>query len=123
MLFNKCLLTFICFVFQKFVMEFSSFHNSFGNFLIDKRTVISHYCLPITWCMFNVSVQILQKFKNPFSSREMDWIFNLALKDTLGAGLRVLLALRCAAILTFGMNYMTSRLPKKVRGIFPLVVN
>ena len=36
---------------------------------------------------------------------------------------RVPLALGCTAILTFGMNYMTPRLPKKVGAIFPLVVN
>ena len=32
-------------------------------------------------CLFNVSVQILQKFKNPFSSGEMDWVCNSTLKE------------------------------------------
>ena len=36
---------------------------------------------------------------------------------------RVPLTLGCTAILIFGMNYMTPRLPKKVGAIFPLVVN
>ena len=36
---------------------------------------------------------------------------------------RVPLALGCTAILTFGMNYVTPRLPEKVGAIFPLVVN
>ena len=47
------------------------------------RDLISPYCLPFTWRIFillNVSVQILRKFKNPFSSGEIDWVPNLTLR-------------------------------------------
>ena len=49
---NKYLPTFVWFMFQKFVTEFSSFHSSFWKFLMDKRIWISPYCLPFTWRIF-----------------------------------------------------------------------
>ena len=56
-------------------------YNSFRNFFIDKRSLISPCCLPFSSSnLFNVSLQILKTFKNPFSPGEMDCVPNLTFK-------------------------------------------
>ena len=81
-LLNKCLPTLICFMFQKFVTEFSSFYIAFKISLLINglRFPLIAFCLRCA-CFFNISVQIMQKFKNSFSSREMDWVSNLTLRE------------------------------------------